>query len=114
WNVIDYFLKLVEEVPAINMKQAALKIVRDLELLQAALIHLPKVKNQITTMMSLLKKKSPVISIFWEKYSSVLKMIPLDHKLYVRKTQVLLEKEAMGRATYKRNQTSFSSSSSKP
>ncbi|KAG2205559.1 hypothetical protein INT47_005934 [Mucor saturninus] len=85
---------------------------RDLELVQVALIHLPEVKNKTATMMSLLKKKSPIISTFWEKHSSSLKMISLDHKLYVRKTQALLEEEAMEKVTHKRKQASFSSSSS--
>ncbi|KAI8054178.1 uncharacterized protein B0P05DRAFT_451539, partial [Gilbertella persicaria] len=94
WNVIDYFIKLVEEEPTIDKKLATAKIIRDLELVQAALIHITEVKNKTTTMMSLIKKKSLVISTFWEKHSSRLKMISLDHKLYVRETQALLKEEA--------------------
>ncbi|CEP14467.1 hypothetical protein [Parasitella parasitica] len=112
WNVIDYFMKLVEKEPALDRKLATAQIMKDLELVQTALIHLPEVKNRTTTMMSLIKKKSLVISTFWEKHSSSLRMISLDHKLYVRKTQAVLEEEAMNRSTLKRKQCSSSSSSS--
>ncbi|ORE22275.1 hypothetical protein BCV71DRAFT_164154, partial [Rhizopus microsporus] len=116
WNVIDYFMKLVEEEPTMDRKLATAKIMRDLELVQAALIHVPEVKNKTATMINLIKKKSLVISTFWEKHSSTLKIISLDHKLYVRKTQALLEEEATNRSTLKRKQASSSSSSflSKP
>jgi hypothetical protein len=113
WNVIDYFMKLVEEEPTMDRKLATAKITKDLELIQGALIHVPAVKNKTTTMISLIKKKSLVISTFWEKHSSSLKIISLDHKLYVRKTQALLEEEATNTSTFKRKQAS-SSSSSKP
>jgi hypothetical protein len=60
-------------------------------------------------MMSLINKKSGVISAFWEKPSSSLKVISLDHKLFVRKTQALLEKETTNRPSQKRKQASLSS-----
>ncbi|KAI9009925.1 hypothetical protein CLU79DRAFT_823145 [Phycomyces nitens] len=111
WNVIDYFMKLVEDEPTIDRKLATTKIMKDLELVQAALIHVPEVKSKTTTMLSVIKKKSLVISIFWEKHSSTLKMISPDHKLYVRKTQALLEEEATNISTLKREQASSSSTS---
>jgi hypothetical protein len=84
-------MELMEEEPTIDRKIATAKIMKDLELVQAALIHVPEVKNKTTTMISLIKKKNLVISTFWEKHSSSLKIISLDHRLYVRKTQAFLE-----------------------
>lgn len=84
-------MELVEEEPTIDRKIATAKIMKDLDLAQAALIHVPEVKNKTTTMISLIKKKNLIISTFWEKHSSSLKIISLDHRLYVRKTQALLE-----------------------
>ena len=84
-------MELVEEESTIDRKIATAKIMKDLDLAQAALIHVPEVKNKTTTMISLIKKKNLIISTFWEKHSSSLKIISLDHRLYVRKTQALLE-----------------------
>ncbi|KAI8367220.1 hypothetical protein EDC96DRAFT_574724 [Choanephora cucurbitarum] len=108
WNVIDYFIKLMEKEPTMDKRMATAKIMNDLELIQAALIHMPKIKNKTTTMINLIRKKSQTVSTFWEKHSSELEMVSLDHKLYVRKTQALLEEEAVNRSTIKRKQNNSS------
>ncbi|KAI8338843.1 hypothetical protein BD560DRAFT_459591 [Blakeslea trispora] len=107
WNVIDYFMKLVEEEPTMDKRLATAKIMKDLELIQTALIHIPEIKNKASTMISLIKKKSLTVSTFWKKHSSELRMISLDHKLYIRRTQALLEEKATSQSTIKRKQTDF-------
>ncbi|KAI9262840.1 hypothetical protein EDC94DRAFT_518433, partial [Helicostylum pulchrum] len=57
WNVIDYFMKLVEEDHIVDKKIALANITKDLQLMQTALIHLPDVKTKTNTMMDQINKK---------------------------------------------------------
>ncbi|KAG0746443.1 hypothetical protein G6F57_007471 [Rhizopus arrhizus] len=45
WNIIDYFMELVEEESTIDRKIATAKIMKDLELAQAALIRVPETSS---------------------------------------------------------------------